>query len=245
MGRTQLTGDLIDDHSVELKDLKVTGEGIDTTGHTILTDGVNGAYWGPIRERHIVDLDHNAQKIKGVPIYAPPSPGDDNKLLSYDHTTNTFRYRGAAAAGAEPPDSTSADGGLLWYNPTQNLNYLYDNTRQKWLANHNILAFSRTSGNGTFMNISGGAGRGYKMTANITIVAAHVWYASGSDGKIFYIYKNETSVYSMVTSGMDYVSFDLDIDADVTDELRIFIGTGGAIGDAICVLEAAFRYDMV
>jgi len=195
---------------------------------------------GSVEER----LEHNAQSIKSIPVTSPVV-GDDNKLLSYDHVSKTFLYRGAAAAGNEPPDSTSADAGLLWYNPIQNINYLYDNSRQKWLANHNMLLFSRTSGNGTFMNIAGAADRGYKMTANITIVAAHVWYYSGTDGKIYYIYKNETSVASMPTVSRDYVSFDLDLDFDVDDEIRVYIGSGGSVGNSVCVLECAFRYDMV
>jgi len=212
-----------------------------SSGYITLTD------WNEVSipAGSVDDLSHDAQKIMGVPCVAPAGIVDAGKLWGYDHDTGQMKLSEAALTSEEPPDATSASIGSIWFDSATNLQFIWDASRQKWLANHNVLTFSRTSGNGTYMNISGGAARGYKMTSNLTIIAAHVWYASGTDGKSFFIHINGSSVHEMVTSGLDYTDYTLNIDFDTEDEIQVYIGSGGAIGNAVCVVETAFRYDFV
>jgi hypothetical protein len=57
-------------------------------------------------EANITDLDHNAQKIKGVPVVAP-NAGNDQQALIYDDASVTFKYGASGGNGG--------GGDLYWY----------------------------------------------------------------------------------------------------------------------------------
>lgn len=157
----------------------------------------------------------------------------------YEIITNNF-YRSSAF-----PDSTSC----IWFNYNDNIIYIWDTLRNKWLSSYRTFVTFSNHGNTNGQYISNSsslsANTGFLIYKPATIISIWGKATSGNNSKIIRIYDNDEILESFTLSNLYYKSstFDLDIGNSEDTYLRIFIDSAGQnIKNPVIQLEIAWRY---
>ncbi len=141
--------------------------------------------------------------------------------------------------------------------PNQNLNggsiavvdnilYIYDGSRNKWLSPSKFLEFGRHVAKGHILLTASvwDSRSGYPMNKNGTILSATLTSTNSVSGRDVYIKINQSTAHTLVTdSGGDINVKNLNVNFNENDVISMEVGggAGSPLQDVVCILEVAWR----
>lgn len=127
-----------------------------------------------------------------------------------------------------------------------NILYIYDGTRSKWLSPSKLIGFGRAgAADGVFMLGPGDLGTtnsGWTMPRDGTIISAAGSSSGGNATKNFILGINGSQVQSANFSGGAYLNTSINIDFSAGDNIQIYVTAAGTpINDPEVTIEVAWR----
>lgn len=207
----------------------------------------SGQYYVNFNTGHIAFNNNDAGTNVDIDYYAKGSlvEVDDINQLYYDITDLQKLY----TISNTPP--VSANVGYQWYNTVDNILYIKDNNRNKWLStDKQTLSFGKKGlTNNQYLRYFGGVipsnKNSLRVVRNACIVSLSAQFHNLGTGT-FYIRKNNTN--TTITSLdviNDYGNGDtnINIDVDEGDVLQCYFDSpSSSIKDPIITIELSWRY---
>lgn len=174
----------------------------------------------------------------------------DSQNLSIDEALKFFNFQNEYddnwIVSSTPPDNPI--NGRGWYNIVDNILYIWDSTRSKWLsASRQILTLTRNNtwddnylrpGMITDVNVSG-----VMLSKNATLVGMIIRARDGNFSKGASIEIDFNLVLDFTINSLQYINNDLNIDLNAGQILYLYSwSTGASLQDVIANLEFAWRY---
>jgi hypothetical protein len=147
-----------------------------------------------------------------------------------------------------PPSSTNI--GYQWYNTNNNINYIYDGLRQKWLSTQRMgISFGKKGlSNNQYLYFYGGVIpsniNSKRMVRNACIVSMSAQFSNLGTGT-FYIQDINNTTLTSIDVSHDYGNGDelINIDVNEGDIIKCYFDSSfNNIKDPIITLEIAWRY---
>ncbi len=146
-----------------------------------------------------------------------------------------------------------APGEMTWIDPNTGLIYNYDDTRSKWMsAAKHVFEFARKgAAKGMYIPLLGDLDNSddvYMLGKSSVIVNVFCRSHTGDKNMGFEIRKNGDLLYEFYYDGSDNRRFSndaLSYDIEAYDKIQVYVKQmGSGVGNTVCRLETAWRYDV-
>jgi hypothetical protein len=220
---------------------------IDGFTETTTYPPASGEYYINYHTGYIAFNENNAGNVIDIKYYAKGSlveVQDINYL--YDKLTGLEQLY---TISPTPPSST--DIGYQWFNTNNNINYIYDGLRQKWLSiqRMNISFGKKGLTNNQYLYFYGGVItsniNSSRMIRNACIVSMSVQFSDIGTGTFYILKNNNNTTLTSIDVINDYGNGDESINIDINegDVIKCYFDSSFSnVKDPIITLEIAWRY---
>jgi len=163
------------------------------------------------------------------------------------YTTEDPPSGGGWAVGATPPVSPSDGDG--WYNTGDNILYVYDGSRSKWLSSSDVVVTLARNGlinNGTYAYsglVKNSSCAGATFPRDATLCGMYIKTRNATATFAFSYEINLSNEWSdTISSAGEYSDDTLDTDLDEGDRANIYFSGSDTQRDAVCHLVFRWRY---